>query len=305
MLYLKIMADIIILGDIHFLQNDVDGFIDEFPEALFLDVTNDTQKVIALKAKKAEAVLISPGKKLSREYFDNSPNLKYVGICGTSTENIDLNAASAHGVKVTNVKDYGDEPTAEFIFMQLTSLLRGVHGLQWRAAPHELMGKKIGIVGLGALGKSVADLAVAYKMQSYYYSRNRKNDYESKGLVYLELPQLLQACEIITICTPTNLEILDSEAFSNVKNGSILVQASMGNVFSRPAFLKWIERDENFAIFDYAAGEENFIAYHKLPGVMFPKIVAGHSAETRHRLAKIATDNLRAYFNGSTQNLVN
>lgn len=299
------MTSIVILGNIHFLPEDIVNFTSTFSKVSSHEIINDTQRDLAQKSKEAEVVLVGPGVKLANEFFDNSSKLKYVGVCGTSTRNIDLNAASAHGVKVTNVKDYGDEPTAEFIFMQLTSLLRGVHGLQWKASPHELMGKKIGIVGLGALGRSIADLAVAYKMQPYYCSHNRKSDYENKGLVYLELSQLLQTCEIVIVCTPTNLEILDSEAFGYIKDGAILVQASMGTVFSRPAFLDWIAGDENFAIFDYAAGEENFIAYHALPGVIFPKIIAGHSSETKHRLAAIATDNLKAYFDGSPQNLVN
>lgn len=298
------MTNISILGEIHFPLEDLKRLNKHFPSVVFIELEGESQNALAVKSKNADAVLISPENRLSKEFFDKCPSLKYVGVCGTSMENIDRDAAAENNVRVTNVKDYGDEPTAEFIFMQLTSLLRGAHGLRWKKDPHELMNKKIGIIGMGALGRSVADLAIAYKMNVSYYSRSRKNAHEKLGVVYSELPELLRNNEIIVLCTPTNLEILNSKQFDNIKNGSILVQASMGDVFSREAFLQWISKDDNYAIFDYAAGERNFKAYHALPRVIFPKIIAGHSLETKHRLAKTATKNLQAYFDGCPQNLV-
>lgn len=291
------MVKIVILGEIHFPNQELESFLNKYPDTKRIKVEEINQKELAQKTGDAEAVLVSPMQKLTEEYFVNCKSLQYLGICGTSLENVDLKAALASGVAVTNVRDYGDEPTAEFIFMQLTSLLRGVHGLQWRDAPHELMGKSIGIIGMGALGKTIADLALAYKMHARYNSRSRHEEYDKKGVGYAKFTFILQTSDIVVVCTPSNLEVLDYGSFEDLKEGAILVQASMGSALSRSGFLKWIEKEANFAIFDYAAGEDNYETYSHLPRVIFPKIVAGHSSETKQRLAGTVLRQIVDFFN--------
>jgi len=206
-----------------------------FPE----NAAASTAELVA-RTGDAEAVLINTGTKIDKSYLDACPSVKYVGLCGTSTANVDLEALKARGVVFTNVTDYGDEPTAEYIFLQLEALARGVGKYQWKDVPRELMGKAIGIIGLGALGKAIANLALAYKMNASYFSAHRKPEWEERGLRYAERHDLLSACEIIVISTPTNMTVLGEKEFGLLKPNSVLVQASIGTPFDREAFLKWI-----------------------------------------------------------------
>jgi hypothetical protein len=263
-----------------------------FPE----DMPTSDVELIA-RTNGAEAILVTPGTKITASYLDACPSVKYVGLCGTSTVNIDLNALDQRGVTFTNVVDYGDEPTAEFIFMQLIALARGMGKYQWKKMPCELMGKTIGIIGLGALGKAIAHLALAFKMITSYYSLHRKSDWEKRDVHYADLHSLLSTSQIIVISTPSNVQILGKEEFALLKTGSILVQASMGDTFDKSAFLKWIALKGNYALLDYAAGEQNYQTYKDLPHVIFPKIVAGYTYETKERLGRKVIKNLMLYEN--------
>lgn len=290
-------ATISVLADVHLLpeaQDEIKKLSDRpvvFPDD---EAQPDLAELIA-RTNGAGAVLVSPGTQLTAEYFEACPSVKYVGLCGTSMANIDLGAAKSRGIRVSNVVDYGDEPTAEFIFMQVVALARGTGKYQWRDDPCELMGKSVGIVGLGALGQAIARLALAYKMKVNYYSLHRKSGWEEKGLNYSELPELIPQSEIIILSAPTNVEIFGKDEFALTKPNTLLVQASSGSVINREAFLDWIARDNNFALFDYSAGEDNYQAYKGLPRVTFPKIVAGHTIETRQRLGQKVIENLQNY----------
>jgi len=153
----------------------------------------------------------------------------------------------------------------------------------------------MGIVGLGALGKAIANLALAYKMNASYFSAHRKPEWEKRGLRYTELHDLLSACEIIVLSTPTNLKVLGEEEFALLKPDSILVQASIGTPFDREAFLKWISREDNYAIFDQGVGEESFRIYKTLPRVIISATSSGNTYETRQRLGTKVVENLRSY----------
>ncbi|HMH70390.1 MAG TPA: NAD(P)-dependent oxidoreductase [Candidatus Saccharimonadales bacterium] len=240
----------------------------------------------------AEIILVRPGLTLSAAYFDACPSVKYIGVCGTSIDNIDLKAVNKQGITLINIKDYGDEPTAEFKFMQLISLLRGVYGYEWANEPHELHNKSIGIIGFGALGRAIAHVGLAYTPHVAYFSRTMKQESE---VSYKDKVTLLSQSDILFITSPTDVIVINEQEFELIPDGTILVQASAGTCFDAAAFKKWTAHNGNYAIFDYAAGNENYKKYHDLPRVIFPKIIAGHSHETRERLGNKVVQELKAY----------
>ena len=268
-------------------------------EVVFTDQSQVSLDQLIARTNGADVALITTATELPKAYFDACPSVKYVCLCGTSTARIDLETLKSRDIAFSNVSDYGDEPTAEYIFLQLESLVRGVGKYQWKNEPHELMGKSIGIIGLGALGKAIASLALAYKMEASYFSAHRKSEWEERGLRYTELHDLLATCEIIVISTPTNLKVLSEEEFSLLKPNSILVQASIGTPFDREAFLKWIATNDNYAIFDQGVGQESFEIYQALPRVILSAKSSGDTYETRQRLGAKVIENLKSYLAGS------
>lgn len=256
-------------------------------------------ELLVERAGDAEVVLVGPGTPVPAAFFEARPGVRYVGICGTARENVDLAAVERRGIALTNVIDYGDEPTAEFVFMQLVTLARGMGPYQWRDWPTELMAKRIGIIGLGALGSAVANLALGYKMDVRYFSRTRKPAQEALGIEYLDKDELLATSEIIVITTPSNTLTIDAREFELVQPNTIIVQASMGDCVEREAFLEWIAQDGNHAVFDFSAGMSSYQAYHDLPRVTFPKVVAGHTVETRQRLGDRVVQHLHEHLGGA------
>ncbi|MDB5169816.1 MAG: D-isomer specific 2-hydroxyacid dehydrogenase [Candidatus Saccharibacteria bacterium] len=246
----------------------------------------------------ADIALVTPWDMIDTTYLDACPQLKYVGLCGTSTANIDLDELDRRGIAFSNIVSGDKESVAEFFFMQLVSLSRGLGEYQWKPGEqHELVGRRIGIIGLGAVGKAMAHMALAYKMDVVYFSPHRKQDWEDKGIAYLEKNELLQTSEIVMLCTPTNVEVLGEAEFTAMKAGSILVQACGGNPFDKPSFYNWIAQDDNFALFDMSASEQNYQAYQDLPRVIFSRSVAGDTYESNERRGKRVVENLHNYLN--------
>jgi len=239
----------------------------------------------------ADLVLTHPTTVITEQYLQACPSVMYIGICGTTMANVD-ERVTASGVTVTNVEHYGDESGAEFILMQLVYLARGMGKYQWRDMPTELMGKSLGIIGLGSVGQAIAELALAYKMKVHYYSQTRKPHWEQRGA---DKTVLLQASDIVVVSTPTNTVAMDEHSFSLLRPHVILVQASAGTSFEMPAFLNWIKQKGNYALFDLAAGKTNFEALKDVPGVVFPHVMGGYTREARQRMGDGVVENLKEF----------
>lgn len=268
-----------------FADNQITFYKDRCPEDEQVQRTGD-----------ADIVLTSPWEKIDSAYLDACPYIKYLGLCGTSTDNIDLEELKRRGIAFSNIISGDKEPVAEFFFMELVQLARGFGKYQWKSGEeHELVGKRIGIIGLGAVGKAIANLALAYKMHTGYTGPHRKKDWEEKGLSYQALDELVESSEIIFICSPSNVEVLQEQQFKLIKPGSILVQASAGTPFDFATFKQWVEQEGNFAIFEMSAGIKNYKLYKDLPHVIFSEAVAGVTYESNQRRGKRIVENLQSY----------
>lgn len=249
----------------------------------------------------AEIVLVTPWDKIDIAYLNACSQLKYVGLCGTSTANIDLDELAKRGIAFSNIVSGDKESVAEYFFMQLVSLARGAGKYQWKPSEeHELVGMHIGIIGLGEVGKAIAHMALAYKMHVSYYSPHRKQEWEGRGLKYVEMNDLLGSSEIVAICSPTNINVLGKAEFNAMKPGSILVQASSGSPFSQKDFIDWIAQEGNYALFDMAAGVKNYEAYKDIHRVVFSKAVAGDTYESNQRRGQRAIENLKSFLDGKS-----
>lgn len=106
-------------------------------------------------------------------------------------------------------------------------------------------------------------------------------------------------CLKVVISTPTNIIAIDNNEFDLIPPKSILVHASSGMDLSKDGFMGWINKDGNFAVFDYSAGQNNYEEFKDLPRVVFPKIVAGHTRETKERLGDRVLENLHSYLDAT------
>jgi len=240
-----------------------------------------------------EIALISTATPLTADDIDRLPALQHVALCGTSYGRTDLDALERRGITTSNVADYSDETTAEAIFMQLVAVARGFATYQWRSEPHELFGKRLLIVGLGALGAAVASLGLAYGMRVSHLSRSPKPDWEAKGVLCAVRSTAFSAADIVVLTGPTNLVLVTADDLAHLRD-AILLQASSGRVIDDAAFRDWITRGDNVAVFDLAAGEDAYTDYAHLPRVVFPRAVSGLCDESRQRLGERVIANVEA-----------
>lgn len=154
----------------------------------------------------ADCVLVGWRTRIGAAALAACPAVRYVGMCCSlydeKSANVDIAAARERGIVVKGVRDYGDEGTVEFIFARLICLYKGMDGAIWGSEPTELGGRRLGIVGMGTLGKMVARAALCFGMEVAYHSRTRKPEIEALGAEYLELDALLSGCDVVSLHLP-------------------------------------------------------------------------------------------------------
>ncbi|WP_454052346.1 D-isomer specific 2-hydroxyacid dehydrogenase family protein [Clostridium sp. Marseille-Q7071] len=267
---------------------------------VFDDYPQNNSEIIQ-RIKDADCVLVSWNIQISKEVIERCSQIKYIGMCcslyNENSANVDIKTARVNNIEVRGVRDYGDEGVVEFIISELIRLLKGLGEYQWRNEPVELMQREIGIIGMGTTGRMLAKIASDFGMKVYYFSRNRKLDIENEGIEYLPLNELLKRTEIVSIHLPKNTMILGKDEFSLFGNGKILINTSLGTTFQVPAFLEWIQRKGNFAIYDEDGVGSYKKEFEKYPNIILSKKVAGWTKEARQRLSNKVLQNIEEFLN--------
>lgn len=261
---------------------------------LYPDHDAEDEMEIYQRINDADAALGNWQSKINASILKHTPNLKYIGICGTSLANIDLEAIRRQNIVIKNVTDYGDQGTAEYIFAQLLNLFRGFGKNMWRAEPSELYSKTIGIVGLGATGQQVARIALGFKMKVLYYSKTRKAEWEEKGVQYSPIDDLLKKSDIISMHVPKNTKIIGKDELEKIGNGKIITDTCLGDIYKDiDAVRQWLGNENNFLIRDYQPEIKEKLG--DLGRFIYTDAIAGITSEARERLSIKVIDNIKAY----------
>lgn len=261
-----------------------------YPE---FDTENETE--IYQRINNADAALGNWHSKINASILKHTPNLKYIGICGTSLANIDLEAVRRHGIVIKNVTDYGDDSTAEYIFAQLLNLFRGFGKHRWKDEPSELSSKTIGIVGLGAVGQQVARIALGFKMKILYYSKSRKPEWEERGVQYSPIDDLFRKSDIISIHVPKNTKIIGKDELEKISNSKVIIDTCLGNIYKDfTAVRLWLGNENNFLIRDHQPEIKEKLG--DLERFIYTEnVIAGITAEAKEQLSIKVIDNIKAY----------
>ena len=247
----------------------------------------------------ADGVLVSLHTKLNSNIIQHFANVKYIGMCcslySESSSNVSISAAREKNIMVKGIKDYGDEGVIEFILSELIQLAKGLGAKQWKEEPVELCNRKLGIIGMGTTGMMLANTALAFGMKVFYYSRNRKIEAEKTGPSYLSLNELLKEVDIVSTHLPRNTFILNDPEFECLGSGKIVVNTSLGLTFDKKAFLRWIDKPGNYAIFDADGCRPYRDEFENHPGIITTHKVSGRTAEAIDRLSVKVIDNIKDF----------
>ena len=266
----------------------------------------------------ASGVLSTATETMDGEAMDAAgEGLRVIANMAVGYDNVDVAAATERGVVVTNTPGVLDETTADVAFMLLLAaarrlgegerLLRAGSWEWW--GPKQLMGrdvwgKKLGIVGFGRIGQSVARRARGFGMQILYHNRSRKEEAEQElGARYLELDELLETADFVSIHTPLTDEtshLIGADELAKMKPEAVLVNTSRGPVVDEAALADALAEGRIFAA-GLDVYEEEPTVHPKLlelENVVLAPHIGSASVETRDRMAVLAAENLVAVLRG-------
>lgn len=223
------------------------------------------------KIKNYDGIIIRLGIKIDRNLIDNS-NLKFIASPTTGLDHIDLDYAKEKGIKIFSLKGEQDflmniTSTAELTIGLIIGLLRKINAAFdsvkkniWNRnlfIGYELKGKTIGIVGLGRLGKIVANLCSAFEMNIIYYDPFVDSEEYTKSD---SLGNLFSKSDIISLHLPLNNKtnlIINSEVLNLAKKGAVLVNTSRGELINEEDLISSLENGilSGFAC-DVLSGEQ-------------------------------------------------
>lgn len=259
----------------------------------------ETEAELIRRIGNAECIFVSWNTQITKEVIKACPAIKYIGMCCSLYDelsaNVDIGYARKNGIEVTGIRDYGDEGLIEFIFSELIRLIKGLGAHQWKEAPVELTNRKIGIIGMGTTGQMLAKTAMAFQMEVCYYDRSREKEAEENGIKYMPLEQLLSSCEIVSTHLPKNTKLLNSEHFSILGDGKILVNTSLGLTFEKNSFLEWVKNKRNYAILDDCGVAGHHEEFNKYSQIITNEKVAGWTVEAIERLSLKVIEQLNKY----------
>lgn len=188
--------------------------------------------------KDIEALSVFIDSDLSKKVLSKFPKLKFIILRSVGFSHVDLSYAEEKGIKVLNAPHYGDHSIAEYTFALLLNISRkiikaaddvktqNINDIEYQGI--ELQNKTMGIVGLGAIGKKVADIAKGFSMNPIYYDVIRDENYN-----YVSLEELCQKSDIISINCPLNsntLYMFDTNKFEIMKDGVIIINTARGEI---------------------------------------------------------------------------
>jgi glyoxylate reductase len=263
---------------------------------------------------------------IDAELLDAAPRLKMIANMGVGYNNIDVSAATARGIPVSNTPGVLTEATADLAFTLLLTIARRVVEGDRRVragqfkfwAPflflgREASGKTLGIVGMGRIGKAVAQRARGFDMPVLYHNRIRIEGAEEDrlGARYASLDELLRLSDFVSLHVPLAAEtryLIDSEQLALMKPTAYLINTSRGPVVNEQALVAALQADRiagaALDVYEHEPALTPGLAL--LDNVVLLPHVGSATLETRIRMADMAAQNLIAGLSGRTPpNVVN
>ena len=291
---------------------------------LFDAVLNETDAPLSREALIAHAqdvdVLASTlGDRLDAEFFDAAgARLKLVANFGAGVDHIDVAAANARGITVTNTPSVLAEDAADMAMALVLAvprrLVEGVRALESGAFPgwsptwmlgHRVRGKKLGIIGLGRVGEAIARRARAFGLSIHYHNRKPINPHIEEQLeaTYWEsLDQMLARVDIVSVnCphTPATFHLLSRRRLQLLQPHAYVVNISRGEIVDEEALADLIETGRlagaGLDVYERGAPNEKLLS---APNVVLLPHMASATVESRVEMGERVIINIKMFADG-------
>ena len=298
-----------------------EGF-EELGELTVYDRTSPSE--LLERAAGAEA-LVTNKTLITSENMDALPDLKYIGVLATGYNVVDIDAAKARGIVVTNIPAYSTASVAQMVFAHILNITQRVgyyadenkrgrwtknaDFCYWDTRLVELQGKKMGIVGFGNIGQATARIAQAFGMEVFVYSSKPQFALPS-GIKKMELDELFGECDVVSLhcpLTPDTKEMVNAERLSKMKPNAILINTGRGPLINEQDLADALNEGKIAAAGLDVLSVEPSVEGNPLLGArncFITPHIAWATLEARTRLMDIAVQNLKSYQKGQIVNNV-
>ena len=272
-----------------------------------------------------EAILTSLTEKMDEDTINKLPDtIKVISNFAVGFGNIDLEAAKKRGIAVTNTPDVLTDATAEIaMLLILGAARRAPEGIEhakksdWKWSADFLIGKqltgaRLGILGMGRIGRAVAKLSRPFGMEIHYHNRSKLTPELEEGAIYHEdIKSLFSVTDILAINCPATKEtinIINKETLKYFPTGAIITNSARGDMIDDEAMLDALDRRKIYAVgLDVYKNEPNLNSgYLKHKSAFILPHLGSSTKQTRTAMGNLAIDNIDEFFkSGNCKNKVN
>lgn len=306
------MAKVLIATEKPFSAIAVDGIKEVTDAAGFelVKLEKYTDKAELLSAVADVDALIVRSDKVDAEVLDAAKQLKIVVRAGAGFDNVDLAAATSHGVVVMNTPGQNANSVAELVF---GLLVFGVRNFFNGTSGTELMGKKLGILAFGNVGRNVARVAKGFGMEVFAYDAFCPAEaIEAAGVKAVgSQDELFSTCDIVSLhipATPETRQSINYDLVGKMKKGGILVNTARKEVIDEPGLIRLMEERSDIKYLSDIKPDADAEFAEKFPGRYFatPKKMGAQTAEANVNAGIAAARQIVGYINeGCTKFQVN
>ncbi len=283
-----------------------------------LDIYDQTRSDQIIERAEGKEIIITNKVRITPEIMDKLPGLKLICVTATGMDNIDIEYAGKKGIQVKNVAGYSTDSVAQHTFTVLLYLTgkpayydQYVKSGSYSQSDYfthignsfrELKGKKIGIIGLGTIGRQVAKIADAFGMEVIYYSTTGNNN--NKQYNRYELDELLKSSDIVTIHAPlsgSTRGLITYDKIKLMKPDAILINMGRGGIINEADLARALNENLIAAAGLDVLEQEPIKADHPLlklkdPGKIFiTPHIAWTSIEARELLIRKIAENIEKF----------
>lgn len=296
-----------------------EALINEGHEIVYYEDRNEDIEVLKERAKDAE-VLVIANMPLKAEVINSNDKLKMISVAFTGVDHVDLNACRERNITVCNAAGYSTTSVAELTFGLIISLLRNIVPLdkvtregatKQGFAQNDLEGKKLGVIGTGAIGRRVIEIGKAFGCNILAYNRTKKEEVEKLGVKYVSIEELMSESDIVSIHIPLNDEtrgLINKDKIALMKKDAILINTARGPIVDNEALAKALREGKikgaGIDVFDIEPPlDTNYALLNTTNSVVTPHIGFA-TKEAMVRRAHITFDNISKWLHGNPQNLI-
>ena len=278
----------------------------------------DTEKLIE-RVKDADVVVLA-NQPFGKEVIDACKNLKLVDIAFTGVDHVDVAACKERGIILCNAAGYSTNAVAELAFGLMIDVYRYIvtcdhetrnGGTIGGLIGHEPCGKKLGIVGTGAIGLKVAEIGKAFGCELLAYSRTVRSEGLEMGIKYMDLEELLKQSDIVTLHIPVSPEtqgLISRDMLALMKPEAIIINTSRGGVIDNEALADALKEGKvagaGIDVYEEDPPLPKDYPLLSAPNTVLTPHVAYATKESLYKRAVIVFDNIRCWLEGNPQNRV-